>query len=127
MVTTAATSEDDHIFTVHDEVKTKYLTEEQVHTFHHKVAQLLFIGAGEHQDIQTVVEFLTKPVKKTDEEYWGKLKRVLKYLKITRELKLTLRVDDIPVVKWWLDPSYAVHENCQGHTGDMMSLGKGEV
>ena len=29
------------------------------------------------------------------------------------------------VVKRWFDTSYAVHEECRGHTGDMMSLGKG--
>ena len=28
------------------------------------------------------------------------------------------------VVKWWVDDSYAVHGDCRGHTGAMISLGK---
>ena len=41
-----------------------------------------------------------------------------------RELKLTLSVSDISVVKWWVDTLYAIHEGFQGNTGAMMSLGK---
>ena len=31
------------------------------------------------------------------------------------------------MVKWWVDASYAVHEDCKGHTGAMTSLEKGVV
>jgi hypothetical protein len=40
------------------------------------------------QDIQTAVVFFTTRVKSPDEDGWGKLKRVLKYLNGTRYLKL---------------------------------------
>ena len=49
---------------------------------------------------------------------------MLKYLKGTRELKTTLSVGDMSVVKWWVDNSYAVREDYQGQTGAMISLGK---
>jgi hypothetical protein len=66
-------------------------------------------------------------VKQPDEDDWRKLKRVLKYLKGTRGLKLTLSVNDMSIIKWWVDASYAVHEDCRGRTGAMMSLGEGAV
>ena len=60
-----------------------------------------------------------------DEDDWGKLKRVIKYLKGTRHMKLTLTVDNMNTVSWWVDASYGVHMDCKGHTGMMISLGKG--
>jgi hypothetical protein len=40
-------------------------------------------------------------------------------------MKLTLSVDDLRLVRWWVDASYNVHEDCKGQTGAMMSLGRG--
>jgi hypothetical protein len=31
------------------------------------------------------------------------------------------------VIKWWVDASFATQDNCRGHTGATMSLGKGSV
>ena len=42
-------------------------------------------------------------------------------------MKLTLTEDELSVVKWWVDESYAIHDDCKGHTGDVMTLGKGAV
>ena len=52
--------------------------------------------------IQTSVTLLTALMNKLDEDDWGEMKQVLKYLKGTREMKLTLSVDDMTVVKWWV-------------------------
>ena len=38
--------------------------------------------------------------------------------------KITLSVDDMSVVNWWVDASYTVHEDWWVQTGAMMSLGK---
>jgi hypothetical protein len=77
------------------------------------------------RDIQTAVAFLTIRVKKPDEDDWGKLKRLIKYLKGTKHLRLRLSVDNLGVIRWWVDASYNVHEDCKGQTGAMMSLGNG--
>ena len=63
-------------------------------------------------------------MKKLDNHDCVKLKRVLKYIKGKRELKLDLSVGDMSVLKWWVGDSYLVHENCRGHTGSILSLGK---
>ena len=49
--------------------------------FHHAVAQILFTGVRYRKDAQTVIAFLTTRVKKPDEDYWKKLRRLLGYLR----------------------------------------------
>jgi len=120
-----ATPGADHLFKVRDPSETKLLPEEQAQAFHRATAQLLFVSQRARRDIQTAVSFLTTRVKAPDEDDWGKLRRVMLYLKGTRSLKLTLSADDLSVVRWWIDAAYAVHEDCKGHTGASMSLGKG--
>ena len=55
------------------------------------------------------------------------MKRVLKYLKGTMYMKLTLSVDSLNTIFWWVDASYGAHMDLKGHTEMMMSLGRGAV
>ena len=64
-------------------------------------------------------------MKEPDEDDWGKLKKVLKYLYGTRILKLTLSATDMGKITWYVDASYAVHDDCKGQSGGTMLLGKG--
>ncbi len=102
-----------------------YLPPEKARQFHHAVAQVLFVSTRVRRDVQTAVAFLTTRVKKPDKDDWGKLKRLLRYLRATRHMKLRLSIDNVSFIKWWVDASYNVHWDCKGHTGAMMSLGKG--
>ena len=79
------------------------------------------------RDIQTAVSFLTARVKKPDKVDWGKLKRSLKYLKVTRRLKLTLTIESMGVIKWFVDGSHNTHWDCKGHGGAMMVMGYGAI
>ena len=49
---------------------------------------------------------------------------MLKYIKEKRGIKLTLSVDNMSVIKWWIYASYVMHEDCQVHTWSRISLGK---
>ena len=95
--------------------------------FHHAIAQLLFLSAHVRRDIQPAVAFLTTRVKAPDEDDWGKVKRVLAYLKGTLHMPLVLSADSLTLSRWWVDVAYAyaVHHNCKGHTGAGMSFGQG--
>ena len=64
-------------------------------------------------------------VKSPDEDDWGKLKRVLKYLNGTKYLKLRLTVENMGMLKWYVDGSHNVHWDCKGHGGAVFTLGKG--
>eukprot|EP00804_Cyclotella_cryptica_P019093 CCRYP_021211-RA/>CCRYP_021211-RA protein AED:0.16 eAED:0.16 QI:0/0/0/0.66/1/1/3/0/1057 len=121
----AATPAADHLFQTREDGKK--LPEEQAAAFHRTTAQLLFLSGRARRDIQTVVAFLTTRVKNPDEDDWGKLKRVLRYLNGTVELGLCLSAKDIGLVQWYVDASYATHDDCKGHTGAMMTLGDGAV
>ena len=101
--------------------------EEQAIAFHHTIAQLLFASARARRDIQMAVAFLTMKVKKPDEDDWGKLKHVLRYLHGTKYMKLMLQVENLSIVKWLVDASYNVHPDSKGHTGGGMMLGKGAI
>ena len=71
----------------------------------------MFMSSRARRDIQTEVAFLITCLKKLDEEDWGMLKRILKYLKGTQGLKLTLRIVDMPIAKWWVHIPYTVYED----------------
>ena len=87
----------------------------------------MLMSTRARQDIQTAVAFLTTYMKKTDEENCRELNLMLKYLKGTRKLNLTLSVGNVSVVKWWVDASHEVHKDCRGRTRYMVTLGKGYV
>jgi hypothetical protein len=42
-----------------------------------------------------------------------------------RHMKLNLSADNLTTIRWWVDATHVVHDNCRGYTGAMMSLGKG--
>ncbi len=60
-----------------------------------------------------------------DEDNWGKVKRLLGYLKGTLHMPLVLSADLLTPSCWWVNAAYAVHHNCRGNTGAGMSFGQG--
>ena len=48
-------------------------------------------------------------------------------MKGTRNLELTLTSDQVGLITWYVDASFAVHEDCNGHTGGLMTFGHGAV
>ena len=115
----------DHLFTVND--TGKKLNREQSEMFHHNVAKLLFLCKRARPDIQTAVAFLTTRVMAPDEDDYKKLVRMMKYLRGTRTLPLTLEADNLQLVKWWIDGAFATHRDMRSHTGGALSLGKGVI
>lgn len=123
----SATPAAEHLFTIREDKDARPLNEEQALAFHHTVAQLLFMATRVRRDIPTAVAFLKTRVKNPDEDDWGKLKRVLKYLNGTKYLKLRLSVDDLGLLKWFMDASHNTHWDCRGHGGAMFTMGKGDT
>ena len=91
------------------------------------VAKSLFLCKIARPDLQTAVAFLCTRVKVPKENDYKKLIRMVQYLRATRRLVHTLKADDLTVVKWRADSSYAVHPDMRTHTGGNMSLGKGAI
>jgi hypothetical protein len=57
----------------------------------------------------------------------SKLIRMLPFIRATKDDFLTLSVNILHNVRWWVDASYAVHPDMKSHTGGAMSLGKGVI
>ena len=78
--------------------------------------------------MQTAVAFLSTCVKSPDGDNYKKLARTLKYLRWTLYMPLTpLEADDINIIKWYVDASFAVHPDMKIHTGGVMASGKGAI
>ena len=71
-----------------------------------------------------MIDFLTTRVRKPDEDNWRKLRILLGYLKRTIKLPLILQANGVNLLKWWVDASYAAHDEMRGHTEENMSMGK---
>jgi len=121
---TSVTPAGENLFTVNQENPTK-LSEEQSDFFHTNVAKLLFLCKRARPDIQTAVAFLCTRVQSPDTDDYKKLARVMRYLRATVEMPLTLEADNMSIIKWWVDASFGVLADMRSHTGSVMSLGKG--
>jgi hypothetical protein len=91
--------------------------------FHSTVAKLLFIAKRARPDILLAVSFLTTRVKEPDKDDWNKLIRILGYLKNTEELHITLHCKEIKDLVWYIDGSYATHDDMKGQNGAVLMIG----
>ncbi len=117
----------DYLFDIRDKTKARALEEEKALAFHHTVAQLLFMSSRARRDIQTAVAFPTTRVKCPNKDDWGKLKQELKYLNGTRYLKLKLSMDNLGMLKLYMDVSHNMHWDSKGHRGAVFTVAKGAI
>ncbi len=103
------------------------LPKDKATVFHSTVAKLLFLAKRGRPDILLAVSFLTKRVKAPDEDDWKKLIWVLSYLRGTLDLSLTLTCTSIDTFTWYIDGSYATHEDMKGLNGAVLMLGENVV
>jgi hypothetical protein len=119
----AATPARKNLFTV-DESAAK-LSKVHADTFHSVNQKLLYVAIRGRMDLLLPVGFLGTRVSKPTIEDWGKLKRVLEYVKGTMDLVYTIGADNLTTVRTWVDASFAVHPDMKSHTGGLISYGRG--
>ena len=105
----------------------KKLEKDKAEVFHTTTAQGLFLTKRARPDIHTGIVFLCTQVWDPNEEDWEKIIQLMKYLNGTRNLVLTLYVDKMNILKWYVDTSFAVHADFKSHTGVAMTMGKGAM
>ena len=103
----------------------KLLDKARSEAYHTTVAKGLFLCKRTRPAIQPTIAVLSTRVKSPTESDWKKLIKLLEYLKGTSKLCLKLKADNLQVVKWYVDASFAVHPDYRSHTGAVMTLGKG--
>ena len=115
-----------HLFKMNLE-NPKMLGDKQKKIFVHLVMQGLYLSQRGRLDIRTAISFLCGWLHNPDEDDYKKLTRMIQYLRGTKGLILTLWANDDGIIRWWIDASYAVHDDMKGHTGATQSLGKGGI
>jgi hypothetical protein len=95
--------------------------------FHRTVARLLFASKRARPDIQTAVAYLCTRVACPDKDDYGKLKKLIEYLRESIYLPLILGWDESGVLTWSVDASFAVHMDMRSHTGMALTLGRGAL
>ena len=118
-----ATAAPDNLFKV-DEDAMK-LDQARAKAFHNLTAKMIYVAKRARPDISLAVAFLTTRVKGPDIDDWSKLRHVIEYLRVTRDLPLILGADGSGVLSWYVDASFAVHPDMRGHTGGAMTMGRG--
>jgi hypothetical protein len=113
----AATPTGNRLFDMQDGKDARPLEQKRAIAFHHTTMQLLFMATRACWDRKTTVAFLTTRVKAPDEDDWKKLKQVLQYLNGTKHLKLTISVNNLGILKWYVDGSHNVHCDWKGQGG----------
>ena len=54
------------------------------------------------------------------------MKRLLEYLNNTKNVKIIIiGMDGLSIMKTYVDTSYAVHPHMRGHSGGLITVGKG--
>ena len=121
----ATTPAASHLFQINENC-TK-LDPEKADLFHHLVAKLLYLAKRSRPDILTATSFLCTRVKGPDLDDYKKLNRCLNYLEGTQDMYLTLGTEDNYPINWWVDASFAIHQDMRSHTGATVSLGRGSI
>lgn len=114
-----------HLFDVNPDAER--LDRDKAAAFHHLVARSLFLCKRARSDLQLAVSFLCGRVKKLDWDDCKKFGRLLKFLRTTSDLHLTMEEIELTMPKWWIDASFATHQDYRSHTGGVISLGKGAM
>jgi hypothetical protein len=107
---TATTPAATHLFKVDESAKD--LSQERSEIFHGITAKLLFLCKRGRPDIQTPIAFLCTRVLKPNDGDYNKLRRVVKYLRGSKEMCLTLESDDLQVIKWWIEHRLRFTKTC---------------
>jgi len=113
----------DNLFKVDEDCEK--LTPVKAKEFHNIVAKTLYATKRARPDTCTAIAFLTTRVRAPDKDDWAKLAHLMRYLRGTRKLPLTLSANGSGILKWWVDGSFGVHPDMRGHTGGGLSMGRG--
>ena len=111
------------LFDIRDSPK---VSKEEAKWFHSYTAKLLYLSKRIRPECLTTVAFLTTRVAECDQDDLGKLRRLLAYVRGTRERGIILRIGVRLEVRTYIDAAYGVHTTSgKSHTGCAVVLGDG--
>ena len=105
---------------------TTMASDEEAEWFHRNVAKILYLAKRTMPECLVTVAFLATRVTKCDVDDLGKLRRLLRYIRSTRDRGIILRPGIRGVtVRNFVDAAYGVHTDGKSHTGSAIVIGDG--
>ena len=120
---TAKNPSSNHFFKVREDGGT--LTHVQADLLRTIVAKILFVSCWSRPKLNTALAFLTMRFLNPDEYNYKKLACTIWYIRATQGIELTLEVESMDAIWWWINVEYSMHPYLKGHSGGMISFGKG--
>ena len=97
----------------------------QTKYFHKIVVKGLILSNIVIPGINPTIYEIAARVRSPNVIYCNKMVRVLKYLNGTSKYHLMFSIDDMRVIKWYVDASFSFHPDSKIHTGSIMMWGTG--
>ena len=117
----AASPAIDQLFNVRD---TAHVSEEERVKFHSMVAKLLYLAKRTKPECLTAVSFLATRVTRCTADDIGKLTRLVRYIRRTKDRGVVLIPGLLGIqVRVFVDAAFGVHADCRSHTGSCVVIG----
>ena len=91
------------------------LSDKKGDIFHSVVEKLFFVMKGSRPYLNTAMGLLTPRVSKIDVDYWGDLRRDLKFVHCTLKGKKFFCKKNINEIFTWVDAYYAMHHDKESY------------
>jgi hypothetical protein len=118
-----ATPAKDNLFDIRDAQKVTVAEATWCRSY---VAKILYLAKRVKPECLTAVSFLTSRVGQYDVDDLGKVKRLLGYIRKTRDSGVCFRIGSDMIIRVYVDAAYGVHiHDGKSHSGAYTVLGKG--
>ena len=92
--------------------------------FHSLVAKVLYPAKRVRDDLLTTISFLSRRVQQPTIQDREKLYRLIRYIRKTKMLYKVLQIGENIEVNSYIDAAYAVHNDCKGQSGCIITIGR---
>ena len=91
--------------------ESKQLSKSKNSLYHTYIMKLMFLAKRGRPDILPGISYLSTRVSNPNECDQNKLKKLLNFLKKTKNEKLILGADDTQTINWYIDAAFGVHKD----------------
>jgi hypothetical protein len=96
-----------------------------MNVFRSEVMRLMYLAKKTHPDLLMTVSYLATRVTKCTTDDLVKLRRLLKYLNVTKGRGIVLRIGSEGIcVRVYIDAAYGIHADGKSHTGSVVVIGE---
>ena len=107
--------------------ESKLLDNKDKESYHSLLAKVAYLSKRTRPDCLLTCNFLATRVNVATVEDNQKLERMIRYLRGTKDLKLTLRMNFPINIIASIDASYGIHSDMKSHSGVMITIGSGAI